>query len=143
MQQHGKQSLIRQLMGLGRKTTETVCIDSGEIGDGELKDREISASVQPTGIEIKETSYTRQLDCGHMKEASSVAVTCDMCGRRACAECYSICSICHRVLCRYCYKDYDNGQGEEAYCTSCYMDVRTKETAINASRAVLSFFVKK
>ena len=138
MQQHERRNLIQQLMGLGRKTKKIVNIE----GD-ELPIREVSATVHPTGIEIKETSYNQRQDCGHMKEADSIAVTCDMCGRRVCAECYSICRICHRALCRYCYKDYDDGEGEEAYCTACYMEIRTKRTAINVSKAIFGLFVRK
>ena len=143
-QPHDIRNLIRAINQLGRKTTEVIHLDYGEIGDGELLDREVVSSVQETGIEIKETSYKRQLDCGHMARASDIAAVCDICGGTCCEkECAAICYSCHRILCRYCYKVHTDEEGEKTYCSSCYMDVKARRTAINASRAIFRFFVKE
>ena len=143
LQPHEIRNLIRALSQLGRKTTEIIHIDSDEIGDGELVDREVLSSVQAGGIEIKETSYNRLLDCGHVTRASSIAATCDLCGRMVCEKCYAICRNCNICVCRYCYRVYADEYGEETFCTSCYMDVKARRTAINASKAIFRFFVKK
>lgn len=142
-QAHDIRNLIRIINQLGRKTTEVTHLDYGRMSDGDLVDREVVSSVQETGIEIRETSYRRYLGCGHMTRASDIAAVCDICEGTCCSECAAICHRCHRGLCKYCYKVHIDEEGEKTYCSSCYMDVKARRTAINASRAIFRFFVKE
>lgn len=143
-QPHQILNMIRMINQLGRKTTKVVNLDRGEIGDGgELVDREEVSSVQDTGIDIRETSYSRLLDCGHFGQAGSIAGECDLCGRLVCPDCLFVCLHCRRAICRYCSRVFMGEGVEEIYCTSCCMDVKAKRAAISASKAIYSFFVKR
>lgn len=135
--------MINQLSQLGRKTAEVVHLDHGEISDGDLVDREVVSSVQDTGIDIKETSYKRVLDCGHVGQANSIAGECDLCSRLTCPDCLFVCQNCRRAICRYCSRVFVDEGVEEIYCTSCYADTKAKRAAISASKAIYGFFVKK
>ena len=135
--------IIRMINQLGRTTRETIHLDSGEIDDGELVDREVTSTIQEGGIEINETLHSRLLDCGHIGQASSIAGECDLCQRRVCEACFFSCDRCRRSVCRYCARVHVDDDGEGIFCTSCYMDVKARRTAINASKAIFRFFVRK
>lgn len=141
LQPHEIQNLIRVMNQLGRTTTEMINI-SDEINDGELIDRETRSVIRDGVVEVEEVSYSRMLDCGHIASASSIAATCDVCGRRVCSECCSICAKCNLLVCRYCYRIYVGEEGEETLCTACHWDVKRKDTVIRASKGIFRFFVK-
>ena len=143
LQPHEIRNLIRAISQLGRTTRETIHLDSRAIDDGELVDREIISTIREGGIDIRETSYSRLLDCGHIGQVSSIAGECDLCQRRVCDACFFSCARCRRSVCRYCARVHVDDDGEGIFCTSCYMDVKARSTAIKASRAIFRFFVRK
>ncbi len=143
LQPHEIRNLIRAISQLGRTTRETIHLDSGAIDDGEFVDNEVVSTIREGGIDIRETSYSRLLDCGHIGQASSIAGECDLCQRRACDACFFSCARCRRSVCRYCARVHVDDDGEAIFCTSCYMDVKARRTAINASEAIFRFFVRK
>ena len=141
-QPHDFQNLIRVLNQLGRAKIETVNMDSEEVDDGELIDHETRATLQDGIVIIQDISYYRQLDCGHIARASSISARCDICRRRACASCFSICAKCNLHICHYCSRVYSDEDGEKTFCVSCHWDVKTKSNLNRASKAIFRFFVK-
>lgn len=142
---HERLNLIRGLTRLGRRTVEIICLDSDEITSGELVDTEVVSTVQEGGVENRQITHKRFLPCGHLAKASSITAICDVCGSIVCESegCYAICRHCHRCLCRHCYRTYSDEDGEVTLCTSCHMDAKARRAAVNASRAIYHFFVKK
>ncbi len=143
LQPHEIRNLIRAISQLGRTTRETIHLDSGEIDDGEFVDTEVISTIQEGGIEINEKLYSRLLDCGHIGQASSIAGECDLCHGWPCSECFFSCDRCRRSVCRHCARVLVDDDGEGIFCTSCYMDVKARRIAINASKTIFRFFVRK
>ena len=129
---------------IGRKITEVTYFHNSEVEDGENIDREIISSIQKDGVEIRHVSHSIIMDCGHVASPSEVAGICDICERRVCQECLAFCRKCGLGLCRYCYKVYAGEEGEETYCrTPCYGSVKSRRTAIKATKAAFQFFSRR
>ncbi|MFC1718346.1 hypothetical protein ACFL6S_32115 [Candidatus Poribacteria bacterium] len=142
MQSHEMHNLLRVLKRLGRTIKERVIINSDEVEDGQLTDREVVTSFQDGNFTVEETQYYHTLDCSHLAPVSSIAATCDICGNRVCQSCVSVCSKCQKLICRCCSRIYADEHSEQTLCTSCHWDVKRKDNALKACKSVYGFFVK-
>lgn len=140
---HERRNLIRELNRLGRRTIEIVHLDDDEITERELIDNEVISTVREDGIEIRQVSHKRFLDCRHVAKASDIAATCDICGSMVCENCFAVCHHCQKCLCRYCYKIYSDEEGEVTLCKSCYAGAKARRAAISVSKAICRFFIKE
>ena len=140
---HDKRNAIRRLLEMERVTREGTDINSGEIGDGYFTDHEQRARIRDGRIEIDNISFTRLLDCGCVAQIQEIVSTCDICGRRVCSSCSSLCSKCNLRCCRYCFRVYQDNGHSIKLCGTCHASERRASLARGLSSGIFRFFVEK